>query len=864
MKKMCVCLLAMLATAFAVYARDNNTGSNTAFNSQGPLAFTRNIGQVHDQYRNPRNDIQFSVAATGGLNIFIGNGELHYQFSKAEKLPFQPLKGNRKHRQEIDAPQQYSMYRMDVTLIGANKNAEIVTEGEQAYHQNYFADWTGGKELTAHSFSKVTYKNVYPNIDWVFRISNGQLKHEFVVRPGGNAGDIKLKYGGATALSLNADGSLTAATPQGTITEQAPETYDLQGKTVSSKFLLNGNLLSYSLGACNTTFIIDPTLVWGTYYGGALSDNSSAVQTDPAGNVFIAGSTFSATDIATAGAYQTSLASNIDGFLAKFGSSGILLWATYYGGGNTDECHSVTTDLEGNVFISGYTYSNAGIATAGAYQTTHGGNTDAFLAKFDGSGAIKWATYFGGNGSESNYSLATDDSGDVLLSGYTSSSTGIATAGAYQPAIGGGNDGFLAKFDSTGSLSWATYFGGTSGEQIYGVCTGPSEDIYISGYTYSTSGIATAGAWQIAPGGGEDGFLAKFDSSGVLQWSTYYGGSADDYGNSISADTSGHIYLAGTTYSSSGIATAGAWQDTLGGDFDAFLARFDSSGALQWATYYGGANEEEGYAATGPLGNAYITGYTSSTSGITTPGSYQPVYGGGTYDLFLAQFDTAGILQWGSYYGGSSDDNYYNTPAADAYGNVYVTGYTYSTSGIATAGAWQDTITGDADALLAKFSFCETPVAAPISGLDSVCIGDTITLTDTVAGGTWSSQAGNTTVTAGMVTGVTAGIDTILYIVSAPCGADTAKKAVVVYDCTAGVKNITQQLIRIAPNPANNIVNINAPMPIEHVVVSDMTGREVLTQSGNKNNLKLNIQTLATGIYIIRINGAYVYKIVKE
>lgn len=115
-----------------------------------------------------------------------------------------------------------------------------------------------------------------------------------------------------------------------------------------------------------------------------------------------------------------------------------------------------------------------------------------------------------------------------------------------------------------------------------------------------------------------------------------------------------------------------------------------------------------------------------------------------------------------------------------------------------------------------------------------------------------------------MVTGVTAGLDTILYIVSAPCGADTAEKAIVVYDCTAGVKNITQQLIHIAPNPAKDMVSIKAPMPIEHVVVTDMTGREVLAQSGKKNNLTLNIQTLAPGIYIIKINGAYVYKIVKE
>lgn len=405
-----------------------------------------------------------------------------------------------------------------------------------------------------------------------------------------------------------------------------------------------------------------------------------------------------------------------------------MLWATYYGGNNFDEAAAVATDPDGNVFIAGSTGSTSGIATVGAWQTVPGSLNDAFLAKFDGSGAIKWATYFGGNNFDNVYGLATDASANVIIDGYTTSDTGIATAGAYQDTFGGYSDGYIAKFDSAGNLSWATYFGTSNNDETDGIYVSPAGIIYVSGSTGSTSGIATPGAWQTSSGGNFDAVLAKFDSSGALEWSTYYGSTDNDYNGTVSADASEHIYLTGHTESSSGMATAGAWQTALAGGTDAFLARFDSSGALLWSTYYGGPDDDEAYITTDPQGNSYLSGYTKSTSGIATTGAFQPVFGGGTEDMFLAQFDTSGILQWASYYGGSDDDASFFSPSADAFGNVYLNGETSSTSGIATAGAWQDTFAGDVDALLAKFSFCETPVAGPISGLDSVCIGDTITL----------------------------------------------------------------------------------------------------------------------------------------
>ena len=164
----------------------------------------------------------------------------------------------------------------------------------------------------------------------------------------------------------------------------------------------------------------------------------------------------------------------------------------------------------------------------------------------------------------------------------------------------------------------------------YSCATDASGNIYLSGYTNSTSGIATTGAHQTTYGGNYDAFLVKFNSSGVRQWGTYYGGTNDDNGYSCATDASGNIYLSGYTRSTSGIATTGAHQTTYGGRFDAFLVKFNSSGVRQWGTYYGGTSDDNGYScATDASGNIYLSGHTRSTSGIATTGAHQTTYGGG-------------------------------------------------------------------------------------------------------------------------------------------------------------------------------------------------------------------------------------------
>ncbi len=357
-----------------------------------------------------------------------------------------------------------------------------------------------------------------------------------------------------------------------------------------------------------------------------------------------------------------------------------LIWATYYGGNSADQAFNLTTDLQGNVYMTGLTASLTGIATAGSHQSTFGGGGfDAYLVKFDGAGNRLWATYYGGPGSDYGYAVKTDAAGNVYLIGYTSSTSGIATAGTYQPVFNAVTDAFIVKFNSSGVRQWGSYYGGADYDQALGVTTDASGNVYMNGYTQSVSGFSTPGAHQLTNAGGSDGFLAKFNASnGTLIWGTYYGGSDEDYFSDVATDALGNVIASGYTYSSSGIATAGGFQNSYAGLQDAFVVKFNPSGVRQWATYYGGSSVDFGSGiATGPGNVIYLTGQTASTNNISS-GGFQNTFGGAR-DAYLIKFDAGGNRIWGTYYGGTVTEEGIDV-ATDAWGNVFISGDTYSSN----------------------------------------------------------------------------------------------------------------------------------------------------------------------------------------
>ena len=765
------------------------------------LSFIENKGQVTDQNRNARPDIHYKLAATGGLNIFIGNGAISYQFCQVDKPLTTREEVNARTHFAIDEETEHKesgvMYRMDVSLIGANPNAQVIKDEQLDYYERYFTHLTGAEGVIAHAFSKVTYRNIYPHIDWVLYVNDGHLKYDFVVRQGGDPNNIHLKYSGATNLAINEDGSFTAVTPLGTITEEAPYTYGGSGSRISSGFALKDGILGYEIGKYTGDIVVDPGVVWATYYGGSSNDRGFGVTTDRFENVYMSGVSSSTSNIATTGAYQFTYSGGTydgDAYLVKFASDGARRWATYMGGPGEDFGYSVAADKAGNIFLGGYTTSSSGISSPGSHQPVFGGIADGFVAKFDSTGVRSWSTYYGGPGNENGHTIALDTAGNVYLSGSTGfgTSTSIFTPGAYQVVSGGSYDGYLVKFSNSGVRLWGTYYGGPDYDEAYAVTTDTFGYVYIAGFTESLSGIATAGTQQPAFGGGvNDAFLAKFNAAGVRQWGTYYGGADRDIAVSVDVDGSGNIFMGGYSWSPSGVATPGAYDTSLGSVEDGLLAKFNSSGIRVWATYFGGEGDDVVQSVkTDNSGNVYITGGTGSAIGVATPGAYQPVIGGVGRDCYVAKFNTGGAIQWGTYYGGN-DFDWGMGVTTDTYGRVYVAGYSASTTAMATAGSYQPVYGGGAyDGILAKFDTCSLPTVSVISGLSTMCPGGQVTLTDATPGGTWCTTNSRATVSAGVVTGLLPGIDTILYTVANTCGTATAQKIVTINPLPAAIAGI--------------------------------------------------------------------------
>ncbi len=563
----------------------------------------------------------------------------------------------------------------------------------------------------------------------------------------------------------------------------------------------------------------------------------------------------------------------IFGFATISMAQNVRAWGTYYTGtgqvwpNGEDRGQACITDAAGNVYMVGTTNSNSDIATVGAHQTicaggdTIGGfsGTDAFLVKFNSSGVRQWATYYGGSEWDYGTSCAIDASGNIYMIGSTSSTSGIATAGAHETTV---NDGFLVKFNSSGVRQWGTYFEGNGNA----CTTDASGNIYIVGLTNSTSGIATAGAHQTVMSGSGDAFLVKFNSSGVRQWGTYFGGpfnggSANETGISCATDASGNIYMVGKTPSNSGIATVGAHQ-TAGGTqfFDAFLVKFNSTGVIQWGTYYDGLGDTQpNSCATDASGNVYMAGQVFQEllpdSGISTPGAHQTTYGGGFTDAFLVKFDPNGVRQWGTYYGGSSVEEG-TSCAIDPSGNVYMAGHTGSTTGIATAGAHQTVFGGGGlDGFLVCFNSSGVRQSGTYYGECFVSDSATDASGNVYMAGITTSSSGIATAGAHQTANGNSGYNDAFLVKFS--------------GISVGInETINDKLFTIYPNPSQSIVNVQADAKLigSAYSIHDNTGKVVLSGTINAENISVDLGNLAAGIYLFNVgeNVKQTFKVIKE
>jgi hypothetical protein len=263
--------------------------------------------------------------------------------------------------------------------------------------------------------------------------------------------------------------------------------------------------------------------------------------------------------------------------------------------------------------------------TTGTYTLSTAGSSDVFVAKLSSTGGVTWASRFGGTSSDGGRSVAVDSSGNAYVTGDFSSSSMIM--GSYMLSTAGSSDVFVAKLSSTGGVTWASRFGGASTDSGRSVAVDSSGNVYVTGSFRSSM---TMGSYTLSTAGSSDVFVAKLSSTGGVTWASRFGGASWDYGNGVAVDSSGNACVAG--YFSSSM-TMGAYTLTNAGWSDVFVAKLNSTGGVTWASRFRGASWDYGNGvAVDSSGNACVAGYFSSSM---TMGAYT-LSNAGSWDVFVA------------------------------------------------------------------------------------------------------------------------------------------------------------------------------------------------------------------------------------
>lgn len=627
-----------------------------------PLYFVENKGQLDPK-------VHFQVKRPGETLYFTDEGIIFDLFrqKKTEK---------KSDRKKIGKPETVlqargEMERLVFTLEFDSPRGKIVPEGREfqsatinSFVGNDKSRWRTG----IATYKSVFYKEVYKGIDLKLYGSGNKLEYEFIVHPGGDPKNILMTYHGVEGITTNGNGELLIATAFGELIETKPYIYqEIDGKkVVAGNFAItpptDQSQQRYSYGFQVASYdpsyplIIDPTLSYSTYLGGVdpggySSDGADwglGIAIDPSGNAYVTGVTYSV-DFPLQFPYQDASSSSVTGianaFVSKLNASGNdLLYSTYLGGTADDWGRGIAVDSLGNAYVTGETASTD-FPTHVPYQAALAGGYDAFITKLDTSGGVLYSTYLGGIGGEHGNAIAVDESGSAYVTGWTASADFPSTEGAFQ-----------------------------------------EENARLPGYSSSI-----------------DVFVTKFNASGsALSYSTYLGGVNKDEGYGIAVDISGNAYVTGTTLSND-FPTRNPYQGTLGGLFDAFVAKLSSSGnSLSYSTYLGGDSSDMGYSiAADDTGNAYLTGHTYSTN-FPTQNPYQASRAG-SVDAFAAKLSTSeNVLVYSTYLGGGDREVGYSI-AVDTSGNAYAIGETFSND-FPTHNPYQGTFGGIRDVFVTKFS----------------------------------------------------------------------------------------------------------------------------------------------------------------
>jgi len=542
-------------------------------------------------------------------------------------------------------------------FIGANKIKPVGRE-TTGYYSNFFYGNDPSKwQSNVPSFKEVFFENIYDGIDLRYYSNEKGLKYDLIVHPGADIGQIKITYEGANALKLNVHGDLIINTPRGKLSDY--DLYIFQERNekeiqIDGRFkLINEKTYSFEIDdSYNPTLdmVIDPALEYSTYIGGLDSEHGKDLAVDNEGNAILVGWTNSYDFPRTPGVINETKNSFDDIFILKFDPvNNNLLFSTYLGGSYDDNGNAVEVDGSGNIYFTGVTRSADFPMSADAFNKTHSWTTipDIFVAKINKLGTkILYSTFIG---------------------------------------VGEGND---LVVDSLGNA-------------------------YVTGMTYPSPGLAvypvTPGAFDETHNGFDDVFVFKINQTGSsLYYSTFIGTYQLEEGRGIAVDSQGNAYVTGVTNRVQFPVTDGAYNNSVNNKNNIFVLKLNWNGSdLVYSSLIGGTNGADGEKIVlDSNNNAIITGNSPSTDFPTTPGAFDEEFNGGTQygDAVILKMNYNGsALNYSTFFGGGGEDKAFSIDL-DKHGNIYLTGFTRSSSLPLSFDAYDRILNGTTDCFFTKLS----------------------------------------------------------------------------------------------------------------------------------------------------------------
>lgn len=666
------------------------------FGQNLPVYFVPNKGQWQEPflYKGQSSFAEFYLEASG-ITYVVGDSA-------------NPAK-REAYKERATAPEEPTIlkyYAYKMSWLGANPNPKLKSGKKQSYYRNYFLGKNPDHwKSKVGVYGNVDYLDLYPDIDLHVSSDEGLAKYDFIVRPGGDAGNIRLQFSGLEDIRIR-KGMLILKTTLGEITEMAPYAYQYDNgvlKKILCRYKLEGDIVTYDFPKGydkNQNLTIDPTIVFATLTGSTSDNWGFSATYDSQGNLYAAGIVDGTGYPTTLGAFQTSYGGGTTGSdmpcdisISKFNSTGTsLIYSTYLGGDEDEMPHSLVVDANGDLIVAGKTLSDDFPVSTGAYDGSYNGGYDIFISKFNSTGtALLGSTYLGGTnddgvnispsfygnqttlkynyGDGSRSEVIVDKTGNIYLAASTQSGDFPVTTSAFSNSLGGTQDAVFVKMNSSlTGLTYSSYIGGSSTDAAYVLTLDTAEShVYIGGGTNSSSlgGSTTTGAWQSSfQGGTADGFICRFQNGGSysLLKTTYVGTSDYDQIYGLKTDLENSVYALGQSTGSFPVSTsvysnAGSRQ---------FIIKMDSLlTTREVSTVFGSG------AATKPnispvafmvdtCGNIYLSGWASAgiTPGSSTTGmpitanAFQSTTDGN--DFYFAVFSkNLGSLLFGSFFGSS-------------------------------------------------------------------------------------------------------------------------------------------------------------------------------------------------------------------